>query len=91
MNKNVFIRIIVDLLVVVVVVHGWWFFAIPLGLFGAWIFPYYIEIILAGIFFDSIFGMSDGIGILQYQGTIFCILVFFMAFGLRKVVRLDQS
>ena len=76
MNKQITIRILIDLLIVVSILNGWWFIALPLGLIGAWFFPYFVEIIVAGIGYDSLFGYGSVSGAWGYAGMIVSILLF---------------
>ena len=80
-------RIITDLLLLISVVNGWWFIALPLSLMGAWNFPYFIEIILAGIAYDSLFGLVPEMGLWGYAGTIMAVIGSIVANVLKKIVR----
>jgi len=80
-------RIITDLLLLISVVNGWWFIALPLSLMGAWNFPYFIEIILAGIAYDSLFGFVPEMGLWGYAGTIMAVIGSIVANVLKKIVR----
>lgn len=87
MKKQLIFRILLDFLIIVSILHAWWFIALPLAIFGVWKFPYFIEIILAGIIYDSLFGFVSGMGVLGYVGTVVSIIVFGIVVLLRKVVR----
>ncbi|MEK7646488.1 MAG: hypothetical protein AAB381_02230 [Patescibacteria group bacterium] len=73
---STFVRIIFGLLLGVSVLNGWWLVALPLCALGVWFFPLYIECIIAGIVFDALFGLTPGIGLWAYVGTIGSVVVF---------------
>ena len=87
MKKVILHRIIIDLLIIASVFHGWWFIALPLALFGSWKYPRFIEIILAGIIYDSLFGFVPEMGVAGYVGTIVSVVVFLLVMVLKRVVR----
>ena len=87
MNKRITTRIIIDILLAIFVLNGWWFFALILGLFGAWYMPYFVEAIIAGIIYDALFGAAAGMGLWGYMGTIIGVVVFVLLRGLKKAVR----
>lgn len=78
MNKSLLTRLIIDLLMFISVINGWWFVTFPLIIVGLWLFPFFIETILAGIVYDSLFGLVPETGIWAYIGTIVSIATFFM-------------
>ncbi len=86
--KNIFIiRIIVDVVIAFAVIQGWWFIALPLGLIGCWSFPYYVEIFIAGIAYDSLFGMIPEIGYRGYLGIIVSVTGLILVAWSKKIVR----
>ncbi len=87
MSHSLIFRILIYLATIFSVINGWWFIALPLLLLGAWKFSFRIEIILAGVAYDALFGMVRGTGLWGYIGTItaVCILILFMV--LKKIVR----
>jgi len=87
MNNQLIFRIILDILIAICILQAWWFIALPLAIFGVWEFPYFIEIILAGIIYDSLFGFVSGMGVWGYVGTIVSIILFGVVILLRKMVR----
>lgn len=76
-------RIILDILLFAAIINGWWPVAIALALIGAWFFKMYVEIIIAGIAYDALFGMTSGMGWRGYGGTI-CAITLLMAVKLLK-------
>lgn len=84
MNKQ---RIILDIVIAVSVLYGWWFVVVPLGLYCIWKFPGYIEILIAGVAYDSLFGFTQEVGILGYIGTITASLMIIFVLSLKKVMR----
>lgn len=87
MNKKILSRIILDLLMLIFLLNGWWFLALPLALIGAYLFPYFIEMIIAGIGYDALFGFISGIGLWKYAGTAISIVLFLGVVALKKTVR----
>jgi hypothetical protein len=84
MNKA---RIILDILIAVAVLNGWWFIALPLGIYGVWKFPGYIELICAGVAYDALFGFAPGMGWFGYIGTLTTALGTVLIVSLKKVMR----
>ena len=82
-----YLRLIIDIVMVVAVMNGWWFVILPLGIIATWKFPYFIEIILAGICYDALFGMVPALGIWSYSGTLGAISVVLLVFLLKKLIR----
>ncbi len=70
MNKNASCRIVLDVIVFVSVLLGWWFVAIPLAIVGAWSFPKYAELVIAGFMYDALFSIGHAPGLLGYAFTI---------------------
>lgn len=87
MNRKIIYRIILDLIIILLVFNALWFFALPLSLLGAWFLPNFIEIIIAGIAYDSLFGMGNEMGVYGYVGTIVSILILIVVWVMKKVVR----
>jgi len=87
MNKKIFVRLIFDALIFFFVINGWWFAALPLGAVGLWVFPFYIEIMLAGVIYDSLFGFIPDLGWLGYAGVIISSLLIFLIVMLKKRMR----
>ncbi len=84
---KVTIRIILDVILFFAVLKGWWFVALPFGIIGAWFFPYYLELIVAGIIYDSLFGMIPETGLWRYAGTIISTSAFVIMIPLRRIIR----
>ena len=84
----IFKRIICDLLIAIAVINGWWFVAISIGILSVWIFPYFIEIVIAGFFYDSLFGYnSSTLDIAGYYGTISTLIIIVVSMTLKSVLR----
>ena len=84
--KTIF-RIILDICIAIAVLNGWWPIAIILVLIGVWFFKLYIEIIIAGVAYDALFGMTHGMGWRGYEGTIFAVVLLIVIKLLKKLVR----
>jgi hypothetical protein len=87
MNKNLVLRIVIDILIFVSVLNGWWFFALPLGLFGSYYFPYFAELVLAGVAYDSLFNFMPDTGLRYVIATIIAVVIVSVIGGLKKVIR----
>ncbi len=87
MSKKTVVRIIIDFVIFLAVIQGWWFVALPIGLAAVLNLPYYAEIVIAGIFYDSLFGLMPGSGIDGYLASIVTLTAYIILTGLKKVVR----
>ena len=76
-----------DVVIFVTIVNGQWFFVLPLALFSIWYWPSYIEIVIAGIMYDALFGMVHGSGLRGWTGTIVSIVLYAIAVVVKKFVR----
>lgn len=84
---KVTIRIILDVILFVAVIKGWWFVALPVGIIGAWFFHLFLELIVAGIVYDSLFGMIPGTGLWRYAGEIVAVAAFIILNPIKKIIR----
>jgi hypothetical protein len=80
-------RIILGIIVCISVIQGWWLIAVPVCMFGSWKYPLYIETIIAGVAFDSLFGYHAHAGVYGYIGTIISALILISILILKKVMR----
>lgn len=88
MNQNFFFqRTVIDLLIILTILNGWWYIALAVAIFSVWSFDHFIEIIIAGVIFDSLFGYSEYLGIAGYCGTILSITIFMIAELVKKFLR----
>lgn len=75
------------MIIAIALLNAWWFIALPLAIVGAWFFPYFAELIVAGVVYDALFGMIPGMGLWSYSGTIISVILFMIVFLLKKLVR----
>ena len=87
MSKDASLRITLDVIVFVSVLFGWWFVAIPVGIVGAWVFPRYAELVIAGFLYDLIFGIGRGMGIFGYAYLISSVIILGVVSYLKIVVK----
>jgi hypothetical protein len=87
MNNSIRLRIGIDILLSISVLNGWWFVALPLAILGIWLYPFFIESIIAGSIFDALFGFVPGIGFWRYMGTVGSVCVFCLGMFIKKKVR----
>ncbi len=81
------IRLLFGLLILLGLLQGWWFLILPVGLIGAWAWPLYVEIVLAGFVYDSLYGYATSIGLWRYLGTLISLVIVIVMAGLKMVVR----
>lgn len=74
--QKIIIRLCIDIAIAFAVLNGWWFVAIPLSFVGIWLFPFFIEILVAGLVYDSLFGFVPEMGLWGYAGTLTSVLFF---------------
>ncbi|OHA16824.1 MAG: hypothetical protein A3C79_00650 [Candidatus Taylorbacteria bacterium RIFCSPHIGHO2_02_FULL_45_28] len=78
---------ILDMIILICVIHAWWFVALPFIFVGMWRFPLFVEIIIVGIIYDSLFGFYPEIDIWGYIGTISSVAIFGIMFFIKKILR----
>lgn len=88
---KIFIRTTIDVLIAVSVLEGWWFIALPLSAIGVWFFDSFVEIIVAGLAYDSLFGFVYGSGVIAYLGTIISVVAFVSLSFVKSRVRKARS
>jgi hypothetical protein len=86
-NRRIVIRIAVDAFIAVAVIQGWWYAALAVGLVAAWSYDFFPELIVAGIAYDSLFGLSEVLRLGSFLGTIVSVIALVLAGGIKKVVR----
>lgn len=87
MNRDTSLRITLDVIVILSVLFGWWFVAIPIGIVGAWVFPRYAELVIAGFLYDLLFGIGRGMGIFGYAYLISSAIILGVVSYLKIVVK----
>lgn len=89
MNKEPALRITLDVIVCISVLLGWWFVAIPISIVGAWVFPRYVEIVIAGFMYDILFSLNrDGhMGIFGYAYLVSSVIILAVISYLKIVVK----
>lgn len=75
---KIILRIVLDIGIVIAVFNGWWFIVLPLSFVGIWLLPFFIEIVIAGLIYDSLFGFVPEMGIWGYVGTLTSIFFLFI-------------
>ena len=86
-KRRTVIRLVIDLLIAFFIINGWWFLALLLALYGLWKFQYFVECIIFGIAFDSLFGFMKDIHIYSYLGTIIGFVTFISVVLFKNMVR----
>jgi len=77
-------RVAIDIALFIFVINGWWPLVIVSGIIGAWYWPHFAELIVAGIAYDALFGM---VGARGWIGTIVSILLYTIILSIKKFVR----
>ena len=83
------LRIILDALIFVALIQGWWYFVVLLCILGVWNFGFYIEIIIAGSFYDSLYGTKNG-SIYGYSGLVVSIALFIILSIFKRIIRVKD-
>ncbi len=87
MNRSVFFRIAIDIVLAISVMQGWWFAAATLAIVGLWVFPYFAEALIAGFAYDSLFGWVPGYGISGHIGVVVCASLSLVSAFFKKKLR----
>lgn len=87
MNRSIITRIVIDILIFFFIINGWWFIAVPLIGIGAWKFSFIPEIVIAGVMYDALFGMTSSYGVWGYVGTIVAAVIICIAQVIKKMIR----
>ncbi|MFA6601409.1 MAG: hypothetical protein WCT02_00905 [Candidatus Paceibacterota bacterium] len=88
MSKRTFLRITTDLALLLCVLEGWWIPAIVIGVLGLWYFSFYVfDFLVAGILFDSLFGIVSKLAWVSYAGTILSLMLAELVQTVKKLVR----
>ena len=78
---------ILDILLAIAVVHGWWHAALIIGIIGLLRFPYFVEIVIAGIAYDALFHSSLSTNVLGHLGFIIAAILSVSSAGFKKLIR----
>jgi hypothetical protein len=87
MLTSIYSRIILSIIIAIAILNGWWFIAVPVLIFGTWLFSFSLEWIVAGVIYDALFGMAPGMGLWGYAGTITAVCAFIASRLLKKMLR----
>ncbi|MEN9913269.1 MAG: hypothetical protein RLY66_677 [Candidatus Parcubacteria bacterium] len=80
-------RLIIDILMTFAIIHGWWFIALPIALVGALRYRWFFEMLIAGLAYDSLFGLVPEQGIYSYIGIISSLILFAAMMFLKAIMR----
>ena len=61
--------------------------AVLIGLGGSWYYPRFIELIIAGVAYDALFGMIKGTGARGWIGTLTAIVLYTIILLVKKIIR----
>lgn len=87
MKNQTLLRVTLDVIIFLLVISGWWFIALPLAIVGAWVFPRFAELAIAGFAYDALFGIGRGLGIMGYAGIILSAILLGSISYLKAAVR----
>ncbi len=85
--KKILPRLVSDLALFIFVIHGWWILVLILAMIANWKFPYFWEILLAGLAYDSLFNFSSDPSLSSWLGTILAAVIFVLIVFAKRVVR----
>lgn len=80
-------RLVFGIVSLICIAQGLWYIAFVLALICLWIFPLYIEVLILGFIYDSLFGFMPKMGLASYSGTIFAVVLFIAALLASRFVR----
>lgn len=80
-------RVIFFVLTIICVAQGFWYFALPIAIISAWLFPLYIEALILGLVYDSLFGLIQGGGMAAYMGLMAGAILFIVSEATSRFVR----
>ncbi len=91
-NKRNMKRIIAGIALLISIFFGYWWITWILAIIFLFLFPVYYEIIICGIIYDSLYGISTirFMGI-EYVFTIFSIILFLFSLLLMKHLKIYES
>lgn len=87
MKFSLAIKIIFYIIIFFFLINGWWFVALPLIIFGIWKLGFMVEVLIAGVMYDALFGMVSNTGVWGYTGIITVVIILIGAYILKKIVR----
>ena len=88
--KKLIYRIIIDAIIFICLIQGWWYFAILVGMIGVWNFGFFIEIVLAGLIYDALYGSAAIKGVAGSIGLIVGSILFIVLSIIKKIVRIKE-
>ncbi len=80
-------RILLDISIIAFAIAGYWPLLVTFGFLGLVFFDFYLEIVIAGIIFDSLFGINRELGIYSYSISILTLIIFLLYKFLNKILR----
>jgi hypothetical protein len=86
-RNNIYIRILIDIILFYSVINGWWIVSIPLGILGTWFRESFIELIIAGVAYDALFGMNSSLGLAGWIGTITAVVLYTCILLTKRFIR----
>ena len=87
MNKRLTIRILADLCLAFSIINGWWFVALVIAIPAVWFEPFFVEMIVAGVAYDSLFGMVRTMGLKGYIASIIAVALYVIISFLKRTFR----
>ena len=89
MLRTIF-RITIDIAIFLCLVQAWWYFALLLALIGIWNFGFYIEIVIAGLIYDALYGSTTVKGWAGSIGLIVGAILFVVMTVMKKMIRIRE-
>ena len=85
--RNLFVRFVIDCGLGIALIQGWWFVCIPLSVCGLWMYPFFVEGVIAGFVYDALYGLIPGMGVRAYGGTIITVGMTLVSGIFKTIVR----
>ncbi len=83
-------RVIIDIAIFLCLVQAWWYFALLFALIGIWNFGFYIEMIIAGLIYDALYGSTNWRDVSGSIGLIVGGILFIVLTVVKKMVRIRE-
>ncbi|MEI6304868.1 MAG: hypothetical protein WCP09_02500 [Candidatus Taylorbacteria bacterium] len=83
-------RIIFDVAILACLVQGWWYAALIVAVIAAWNHKMYVELIIAGLIYDSLYGPVSMNNMTTHIGLTICVVLFILIGIMKKVIRMRE-
>lgn len=81
-------RIIFALAILACLVQGWWYAALIIAILAAWNHKMYVELIIGGLIYDSMYGPVSMNNLTTHIGLTMCAVLFVLIGIMKRVIRM---